>query len=1696
MRKRVRDGIDEWARRTPTALALVTPGRTAATYQLLSDQLTQAGRQLRLLGIASTDRVAIVVPDGPEALTAFLAISDVATAAPINPSLLQNEFEAHLLNVRATSLVTSLEIDSPAVRAAMSLGLLVLRLRTGDGAAGAFSLERLAASSGTPASPVSNAEAGDDDIALVLTTSGTTSRPKVVPLTHASISASAICIARSLELTPADRGLVIMPLFHVHGLIGAALSSLSAGASLVCPATGFDAPRFFPLAAESAPTWYTAAPTMHQAIVSRADQHPDIVAGIRLRVVRSCSAALPSATRAALGRTFRAPVVEAYGMTEAAHQIASTPLELAGQEPGSVGVPTGTTAVILDPETARVLDAGETGEVAIRGESLTTGYENAPAANAAAFVDGWFRTGDQGRMDADGHIFLTGRLKEIINRGGEKVSPAEVDEALLAHPSIAQACTFAMPDGRLGETVAAAVVLKSGTGVSERELREFAAARMAAFKVPARVVFVDELPRTPTGKVQRIGMADRLGLAADRTPLPAAPASTPIRPASQKSAFVRRIVTAIWCEVLGLDDASEDASFFESGGDSILAAQILTRIREMLQVEVSPIALFDEPTIGGLVRNVERAAPAGAPPAKSVEATRFTTLSSSQRRLWFLDQWLPNHAANRNHSAWRVTGSFDSTAFERALQAIVMRHDVLRSAYPSVDGQPAVVVSAGCAPAVAQIDLSREPVETRDAAVHQRLVENIEQPFDLSRPPLVRGLVIRLSGEQHIVAVTLHHLVSDGWSMSIFQRELAAGYAAFHTGATPELPPLPQQFTDHAEAETLWLESSACAEQVDYWRRQLAPPLPATEVRPDRARTAIQNSTGAISARQLPAGLCGRLRDLARAERSTMFAVLTAAFQVLLGRHTRSNDVVIGAPIAGRRHLHTEAAIGPFANTVALRADLSHDPPFRDFLAQVQRTILDAQAHQDVPFEKIVDALGVDRRADRTPVFQTFFNYRNLPAPPSPFPGVLVEDYAVEIPAVVGDLALDVIDRRPASADGLRCRIDYNPDLYDAQTIENVLLHFERLLESVAAGPGRALSELSMMSADEERHIVVAPNETAVSFEFRGIHELVEAQAARTPALPAVRCEGREISYADLNARANQLARRLQRLGSGPDSRVGIALTPSIDVVTAVLAVLKTGAAYVPLDPVQPQERLASIVADADPAVIVTTTPLLDRLPVGGCPAVCLDRDHALLENEALDNLNGACHPDQLFCLMYTSGSTGLPKGAMLPHRAVCNRLMWAMGALPVGPGDCVLQAASLAFDVSITEVFEPLVAGATVIIAPAGLLDPADLVRIITDESVSVISLVPAVLEALTADPAFRRCHSLKRILCGGEALTIALAQSTLDCLDVTLSNAYGPAEACVDATWYHLTRANLSALENRNVPIGRPLANVRAYVLDPEGRPVPAGVPGEIYLGGACLALGYWRRPDLTARAFVADPFSSDAGSRLYRTGDLGRVRPDGELDFLGRVDDQVKIRGVRFEPGEIETALRQHASVADVAVVADSDNARLVAYLVVQGAVPFDDELRQHLRTRVPEAMIPASFVLLEALPRTVGSKLDRRALAGVDLSRTAPCREFAAPATATETALAAIWRGVLAIEPIGVHDNFFALGGHSLLATQVIARVHERLAVDIPLRSMFEAPTIRQLASVIDAQPIASGRSSIPKVDRAAFRRRADRQAGSA
>ena len=1143
MLPRILDGIEAAARLNPQAIALVAPDGAHASYAELTSLVSDGAARLRALGIGPADRVAIVVPDGPEALTAFLAVSEAAVAAPINPAFPQSEYETYLAHIHATALVTSFAAGSPPVGAAIALGLPVIQLIAGTGPpAGQFTLEALGAARPAARAHGSPSPTASSDVALVLTTSGTTSRPKVVPLSHAGIAQSARNIAESLALTAGDRCFDVMPLFHVHGLIGGALSSLTAGASVICP-RGFDAPRFFSTVDALEPTWYTAAPTMHQAIASRAGNHRDVLERRRLRLIRSCSAALPRETRDVLELAFGAPVVEAYGMTEACHQIASTPLPVARDKAGSVGVACGTRIAIRDPESGKLLATGETGEIVLQGSSITAGYEGAPEANAQTFVDGWFRTGDQGRLDDEGYLFINGRLKEIINRGGEKVSPPEVDQALLAHPAVAQACAFALPDSRLGETVAAAVVLKPGAICSERDLREFVAGRLAAFKVPDRVVFVDALPRTPTGKVQRLGMADRLGLQASRpAPVQPPPVARAASETSPRAAFLRRIVTAIWCDVLGLDDVADDQSFFDAGGDSILAAQVLSRVRDMLHVELSVVVLFEEPTIAGLARAIEQAGSAPAAPPVRRRSAGHAPLSSAQQRLWFLNQWSHGDVTYHDYAAWRVRGQLDVRALEASLDTVVRRHEVLRTAFQDVNGQPVAIVEPHAAVVPTHHDVSSVAPAQRDGAVHRLVLEEIERPFDVTRAPLVRCLVIRLGEADHVVVVTLHHLVCDGWSMAVLQREIGAAYVAHAASRPVDLPALPAQFADHAAAEAEWLESADFAAHLAHWQDYLAAPRSTLDLPTDRPRGRGRTPRPNRRSRIVPRALVDRLHAFGRGEQATTFMVLASGFAAMLARFARQEEIAIGTPVAGRGSAGAEGLIGPFANTIVLRADVSGNPTFRELVARVRRDAIAAYAHQAVPFERVVDVLGVDRDPDRPPVFQAFLNYRNLPPRPSPFPTLTVDEYAIDVPGPIGDVSLDIIDRSgPPSGAGLVCRLDYDAGLLDETTVDAMLNQFERMLDDGAANADRRLDDLATIDDAERQRVLTAWNDTATTFDIRCVHELVEAQVARTPDAVAVRCAGASISYRDLNGRANQLARRLAARGVAAGDRVGIA---------------------------------------------------------------------------------------------------------------------------------------------------------------------------------------------------------------------------------------------------------------------------------------------------------------------------------------------------------------------------------------------------------------------------------------------------------------------------------------------------------------------------------------------------------------------------
>jgi len=1613
------------AERAPDAIALVAPARTPLTYSHLVRQIDDVALALRGGGVARGDRVAIAVGHGPEMAVALLGTAAVATCVPLNPAYSAAELERHLSTLNARALIVPAGADSPARGVARRLGMAVLELSPArDDAAGAFSLR------GGPAAGEARRDAvGPDDVAFVLHTSGTTSQPKPVLLTHAHVGASARNMAAALALTESDRCLDVMPLFHVHGLM-AMLASLLAGASVAIPPE-FDAARVFGWLDECRPTWYTAVPPIHHAVLERAALHADVIARRRLRFIRSSSARLPPRLGAELERVFATPVIEAYGMTEAAHQIASNPLPPRPRKPGSVGVAAGPEVAVVDAAGAR-RPPGQTGEVVIRGTQVAQ--------------DGWLRTGDLGFLDDDGYLFLTGRLKEVINRGGEKIAPREVDEVLLAHPAVAEAVTFGIPHPTLGEDVGAAVVLREQGSSTDAALRRFVAGRLALFKVPGRVVIVDAIPRSATGKVERMTLAATLGLTAsgragagERGDFAGARTST------------EALVARIWSQVLGLGQVSVDDSFFALGGDSIRATLIVSRLRDALHVEISLRSFFEAPTIAGLAETIEAARAAAelqpAAPILPVPRTGPLPLSFAQERLWFLDQLTPGSAQYTRAVALRLDGRLDVSALEQSLGEIRRRHEVLRTTFRIVDGQPRAVIVPAEPFDLPVIDLRDRPAAERHARAQEWAAAEAGRSFDLARGPLFRAALLRVGVESSVLVLSMHHVAFDGWSTGVLNRELGSLYQAFVEGRPSPLPELETQYQDFACWQRRWLSDEILQTQLAYWMRQLAGRPPRLALPVDRRRPSAPSASAATHSFLLPAPLARALETLSRQEGITLFMALLAAFQALLHRYTGQEDVVVGSPVAGRNRVEIEGLIGFFVNTLVLRTDLSGDPTVRQLLGRVRHTALAAYSHQDLPFEKLVEALEPERTGEGTPLVQVMFALQNAPASALELPGLAVGN--VEIAG--GPAKFDLTVSLTLEDAGLHGTVQYEPALFDAATITRMFEHFRTLLQGIVARPEARVSELAMLTAAEQRQLLVDWNDTAADYpDETCLSALFEAQVERAPDAIALEADDERITYGELNRRANQLAHRLRRLGVGPEVLVGIRIERSVEMVVGLLGVLKAGGAYLPLDPALPLDRVRVMLDDAAVAVLLTVA----------------DADRHTLARESPDNLSRIATADSLAYVMYTSGSTGQPKGVAVPQRAVL-RLLFGQNYVHLDAGETLLHLAPLAFDASTFELWGALLHGARCVLFPAETPTPERLGEVIARHGVTTLWLTASLFNRVI-DAAPAALAPIRQLLIGGEALSVPHVARALALLpDTQLANGYGPTESTTFTCCHRIPRTLDPGAAS--IPIGRPLANTEVYVVDAHLNPVPVGAHGEILVGGAGLARGYLRRPELTAEKFIPHPFRRESGARVYRTGDVARYRADGTLEFLGRLDDQVKIRGFRVEPGEIETVLGRHPAVRQAVVVAREDtpgDRRLVAYvLAAPEAHVTAAELRVFLQPSLPEYMLPAAFVLLDTLPLTASGKVDRPALPAPQHADAPATRAFVAPRTPVEETLERIWADLLGLERVGVHDGFFELGGHSLLATRVMSRLREAFGVELPFRLIFETPTIAGLAVAI-------------------------------
>lgn len=1060
---------------------------------------------------------------------------------------------------------------------------------------------------------------------------------------------------------------------------------------------------------------------------------------------------------------------------------------------------------------------------------------------------------------------------------------------------------------------------------------------------------------------------------------------------------------------------------------------------------------------------------------RSSEATRTAPLSFAQQRLWFLDQYEPDTILYNIAHAIRLQGALDVAALEQSLNDIVWRHETLRTTFSIVDDRPVQVIHKVCDFSLTLIELREPSSEKMEATAARLAAEEVEKPFNLAKGPLLRVKLLRLAEDDHVLLITMHHIISDGWSIKVFIGEIEQLYEAYTNGQRAALPELPIQYADFALWQRSWLQGAKLEEQLFYWRTQLADASPVLDLPTDRPRPAFQTFNGAHRPLTFSKKLSEQITRLSRREGATLFMTLLSAFSVLLYRYTDQDDILIGTPIANRNRAETENVIGFFVNTLVLRVRLSDTITFRELLGQIRETALEAYEHQDLPFEKLVEELQPERTLSHSPLFQVMFHLQNAVSESLSLSGLSMSELDVETQTAKFELSLSMGE----SEEGLVGEVNYNTDLFDAASIERMARHFEHLLEAAVANPDEQVSRLRMLSQAEREEVLQwneTPRENAAedSEEYRPIHLVFAAQARRTPDAVAVRFDQHELTYSELNCSANRLAHRLRRLGVGTEVCVGLLMRRSTEMIVAMLAVLKAGGAYVPLDPDYPRDRLTFMLETSQCPVLVTHDVTASDLAGAEHDRVLVDTADCTVDSESDADPANSTDPENTAYVIFTSGSTGMPKGIVISHRAI-NHLVAAADYVDLKSSNCVAQASNASFDATTFEVWGALLNGAQLVGLPLDvILSPRDFAEEIRRQRIDTLFLTAALFNQIAYElpEAFA---PLEHLLFGGESADPSAVRQVLENGPPRrLLNVYGPTESTTFATWQLMRELPRTA---GTVPIGRAISDTRLYILDRSLQPVPVGVTGELHIGGDGLARGYLDQPGLTAERFVPDPFSGEPGGRLYKTGDVTRWLADGRIEFVGRNDFQVKVRGFRIELGEIETVLCEHESVREAVVVARTDargDAYLAAYVVAaHGPLPTGGELRAFLKAKLPEYMLPSVYRVLDKLPLTPHGKVDRHALPHSEGSERELDVAFVAPRNAVEEVLSEIFAEVLRVERVGINDNFFELGGHSLLATHVASLVRKTFQPDLPLRKIFEAPTVASLAALLIAGETSPG-----------------------
>lgn len=1333
--------------------------------------------------------------------------------------------------------------------------------------------------------------------------------------------------------------------------------------------------------------------------------------------------------------------------------------------------------VLLWDEDGRDVPPGEVGEIVIQSAYLAMGYWQQDDTNAQTFVPiapgspvRRFRTGDLGMFLPDGCLVHMGRKDFQVKIRGYRVNVAEIEAALMDYGFLKEVAVIGRelePESTPGElSLVAYIVSREQPAPTVSELRQFLATLVPQYMIPARFMTLDALPQTPNGKIDRRSLPN---------PEPIAPATThpdhpdyvaPRTPLELELAQIWANLLKLPVERVGISD-----SFLELGGNSLRGMQLVARLGDRFGISLTPLDLFQNPTVKSLAALIEPllgqesggtliSGMIAKIPQRGHRAP--APLSYSQQRLWVFEQLEPGSSTYVVTKALQFEGHLDIPALQKALDTLVKRHEILRTVFLEVLGEPCQMVQPPRAVAMPLVDLSDRDAASQEALWHEMMNQEDHQPFNLQQDLMLRAKLVRFGPNQHRFLLVRHHLACDGWSLGVIWQELSELYTAFHRQTNPQLPALEIQFADFATWERQMLSGNVLEQQLSYWQRQLQGSPALLQLPTDRPRPPVQTYKGRTETIVINPELTAQVQEFNRRHNTTLFMTLVATFFVLLGRYSCQNDVLLGSMIANRNQRETEPLLGFFSNLLVLRANLEENPSFEEFLAQVQTMALEAFAYKDVPFEQLTATLKPQRSASHTPWFQVLFLMQNFPLECPQFPGVATTVIPIDESAKY-DLTLTVTE----TEEGLRTAWAYNTDLFDPITIERMATHFQVLLEGAVNQPSSPILQLPLLSQTERQQLLSEQNQQDREIvQQLHIVQQFEAQAAKTPDKIALFYEKEILTYQSLNERSNQLSHYLQSLGVKTGILVGLCLHRSLDMVVAMMAVLKSGAAYVPIDPRYPQERREYVLENAQISILLTQASLVARLqnhradsqPHHGYQLVVLDEHPAPEQMQPKSPLSVVIQPEDLAYVIYTSGSTGKPKGVQVTHRGVANFLASMIQLPGLESRDRVLAITTIAFDIAVLEIFAPLMVGASVIIATEAVAADGDqLLQVLSSQQITLLQATPATWRMLLA-VGWEGSPTLK-MLCGGEALSRELANRLL-VLGASLWNMYGPTETTV---WSAVDRVQPGS---DSIYLGFPIANTQFYVLDSYQQPVPLGVPGELYIGGDGLARGYLHRPDLTAERFIPHPFATETGKRLYRTGDRVRYRPDGNLEFLGRVDFQVKIRGFRIELGEIESVLRQHPDLAEVVLLAREDqpgDQRLVAYVMPkEGCVaPSLLEMRQFLQKQLPDYMLPAAFVVLETLPLTPNGKVDRRALPKPDLLTLHTHHNFVAPRSDLESQISELWGQILGQDRVGIEDNFFELGGHSLLAIQLVSQINQKLGLDISLMQLFQNPTVSKL-----------------------------------